>query len=451
MLRRSSARVKLRNLAFAAIAGMAVGVRAEAPLSLGEAMRTALQRSEEAQLLKEKESKLDAQKSGALSGALPFVQLYANAGRGSSPFDPSAIGVKNAPVFNPVMNRYGYGVQVNQAIYSFGRVGQAYKVADMALHSQAESNRRSRQQLELQTLDAFYGAVNARARTEVIKASLKRQGETVALMQSNFKMGAGQRSSVLLATSALKGLEPQRIRAESDADGARMALNRLVGRPVQGALELDTASAAESALPAVDTSESGIQKILESRPDLNGIQLQKEALSGIAREYRMLYLPSLGAQGKLGILAYKLNNQLTDVDKNLDWQIGVGLQWNIFDGFGQSSKAREYDSDARTLDLAGRQAWSYARIEIASSLREADAADTAYEAARQARDAAGDALQMLTEDFRSGKGQITDLLSAEEGMRNAELGVLGARYQKVRAKAALRVALGMELIEEGSK
>ena len=58
---------------------------------------------------------------------------------------------------------------------------------------------------------------------------------------------------------------------------------------------------------------------------------------------------------------------------------------------------------------------------------------------------------MLTEDFRSGKGQITDLLSAEEGMRNAELGVLGARYQKVRAKAALRVALGMELIEEGSK
>ena len=220
---------------------------------------------------------------------------------------------------------------------------------------------------------------------------------------------------------------------------------------MQGALELDTASAAESALPAVDTSESGIQKILESRPDLNGIQLQKEALSGIAREYRMLYLPSLGAQGKLGILAYKLNNQLTDVDKNLDWQIGVGLQWNIFDGFGQSSKAREYDSDARTLDLAGRQAWSYARIEIASSLREADAADTAYEAARQARDAAGDALQMLTEDFRSGKGQITDLLSAEEGMRNAELGVLGARYQKVRAKAALRVALGMELIEEGSK
>ena len=129
----------------------------------------------------------------------------------------------------------------------------------------------------------------------------------------------------------------------------------------------------------------------------------------------------------------------------------MGLQWNIFDGFGQSSKAREYDSDARTLDLAGRQAWSYARIEIASSLREADAADTAYEAARQARDAAGDALQMLTEDFRSGKGQITDLLSAEEGMRNAELGVLGARYQKVRAKAALRVALGMELIEEGSK
>ena len=64
---------------------------------------------------------------------------------------------------------------------------------------------------------------------------------------------------------------------------------------------------------------------------------------------------------------------------------------------------------------------------------------------------AEDARQMLSEDFRSGKGQVTDLLAAEEGLRNAELGVLGARYQKIRACAALRVALGMDLIEEGSK
>jgi len=323
-------------------------------------------------------------------------------------------------------------------------------VAGTVQRSQTESNRRSRQELEMQTLDAFYGALTSRARVQVIEASLKRQNEAVGFMQSNFRMGAGQRSTVLLATSALKSLEPERIRAQSDADAAAMSLNRLVGRSVQSPVEPDS-SAADFAIPAVDTSEAGIQAILERRPDLQAMQLQKESLRGYARYYRMQYLPTLGFQGKWGILAYKLNNQMTDFDKNLEWQVGVGLQWPIFDGFGQSSKARQYDSDARTLELSQRLGTTFARIDIERALHEAAAADTAYEAARQARDAAEDARQMLSEDFRSGKGQVTDLLAAEEGLRNAELGVLGARYQKIRACAALRVALGMDLIEEGSK
>ena len=40
-------------------------------------------------------------------------------------------------------------------------------------------------------------------------------------------------------------------------------------------------------------------------------------------------------------------------------------------------------------------------------MRKLTAADTAYEAAKQARDAADEAREMLTEDFRSGKGQVT--------------------------------------------
>lgn len=457
MVRYNSPQV-LRHSTVLTALGLAAFVLGHAEtLTLTDAMKAAVKGSEEAQLLNEKESKLQAQKTEAFSGALPNVQVYANAGRGSQPTDPSAFGflpdsASNAiGVVNPVINQYSYGVQAQQALFSFGRVNQAYRTAKVALRSQNEANRRAKQQLELQALDAFYGAVNARARVEVIKVSIKRQGETVGLLQSNFQAGSGQRSSVLLATSSLKALEPQRIRAESDADAARMSLNRLLGRPVQGELELDTTSSLEGSAPAVDTSESGLQSALDKRPDLNSMQLQQEALSGVARTYRLLYLPSIGAQGKVGILAYKLNEQMTDFDKNLQWQIGVGLQWNIFDGFAQSSKARQYDSDARSLGFSAHEARAYARIEIASALHEAAAADTAYEAAMQAREAADEAREMLSGDFKSGKGQITDLLSAEEGLRNAELGLLAARHQKVRAKAALRVALGMDLIEEGSK
>jgi len=428
----------------------AMGADAQTPLTLTEALRAARDQSDEARVIAEKSAKLDAMKRELWAGALPQITGYANAGRGSSPFDPGAIGAPG-PVFNPVLNRYAYGVEGQQPIFSFGRLGQSFRTASKQIGAQDEMNRSDLQKLELQALDAFYGVITAEARVRVIQSSLERQRRTTGFLESNFNSGAGARSTVLLARSALKGLEPDLIRAERDADAARMALNRLTGRDVRAPLTVDTATIPEFAAPLADTTDAGLQRALDNRPDLEGLRLQKETMRGYATAWRMQYLPALGATGKIGILAYDLKDQLTDFDKNLEWQVGVGLTWPLFDGLTKSSKARQYDSDARTLAATEQQARAFATIEIQGAYREVVAADTAWRAAVEAREAAFEAADMMGRDFRSGAGRITDLLSAEEGLRSAELGLLAARYQKTRARAALRLALGMELIKETSK
>jgi len=282
---------------FLTLAALASGAYAQPPLTLSGAMSDVLRNSEEAQLLTEKETRLQAEKGEVLGAALPNVQLYADAGRGAQPFYigsfPSQIlgadssgGGGGSPksssgyqrVYDVQENQFDYGVQVSQPLFSF-RIGQAYHVAGIILHSQAEENRRSRQELELQTLDAFYALITARARIGVTEAAIKRQTETVGFLQSNLQMGSGQRSSVLLAVSALKALVPDRIRAERDTDAARMALNRLVGRPIEAPLEIDTA-VPDFSVSSIDTSEAGLQNILGQRPDLNALRLQKESLQG---------------------------------------------------------------------------------------------------------------------------------------------------------------------------
>ncbi len=435
---------------------------AEDGLTLHDAMKAALQNSEEAQLLTQKVAKLEAQKGELLAGILPNVQAFANVGRGAQPtptaefssFFPAGSDTstfKLPPAIDVALNNYSYGVQVTQPIYSFGRLGLAYRVASKEVRSQDQANKSSRQQIELQTLDAFYAVLTTASRLSVISASERRQSQTVGFLNSNFEMGSGTRSTVLLATSALKALEPQRIRAESDFEAARMRLNRLLGRPVDSPLSLDSNVDVELQAPAVDTSESGLTSILDQRPDLTAMHLQKEALRGYARGYRMQYLPSLGAQAKWGIMAFEPDHQLVDFNNNANWQVGLGLQWTLFDGFSNSSKAHEYDADARSMELNERQARANARIEIETAARDVAAADTAYTAALQARDAAAEADSLISDDFRAGQGQVTDLLSAEEGLRNAEFGLLSARYQKTRARAALRVALGQGLMEEDSQ
>jgi outer membrane protein len=431
--------------------GTVAAVQAQAPLTLAEALRAAREKSDEARVIAEKRSKLDAMKRELWAGALPQITGYANAGRGVQPVDPSVFGGPSGVILNPVVNQFAYGVEGQQPIYSFGRLGQSFRTASKQIAAQDEANRSDLQKLELHALDAFYGVITAEARVRVLHASLERQRRNTGFLESNFKSGAGARSTILLARSALKGLEPDLIRAQRDADAARMSLNRMVGREVGAALVVDTNSLVEWTAPLIDTTASGLQRTLDNRHDLAALSLQKETMKGYATAYRMQYLPSLGASAKVGILAYQWNEQLTDFDKNLEWRVGVGLTWPLFDGFTRSSKAMQYDSDARSLAAAERQARAYATIEIESAVREVAASDTAWNAAVEARGAAAEAADMIGRDFRAGAGNITDLLSAEEGLRNAELGLLAARYQKTRARASLRLALGMELTKETSK
>ncbi len=450
------------DMSSAGLLGLLGLVLAAAPVRAGvtlyDAIEAAQKLSEEALLLEEKDTRLHHQKNELWAGGLPSVQGYANAGRGAQPINTSMFGSlggggdsagsqRMPPAINLQQDMFSYGIQVTQPIYAFGRLGQAFKVAELTIDAQKRNKTRSLQQIQLQALDAWYGVVTSRARMQVLEASLKRQKETVAFMQSNFNMGSGLRAQVLLAVASLKGLEPEHIRAKQGAIASGMALNRLLGKAVDEAVDPDTSVHLSALDQALVRDEQTVAKSIEARPDLQALSLQRQALDGTAKAYRMLYRPSLGFQGKLGMMAYHLN-QLGEFEQNKDWSIGLGLTWNLFDGLSSSSKANEFQSDARGLALVERQASKFAKIEIETAFQERDASDSAYGAAVEAVKAATEAVELLTQDFRAGKGNVTDLLQAEEGLRNAEFGVLASRYQMARSRAALRIALGLNLMNQ---
>ncbi len=421
-----------------------------APLTLEAAIREAMSKSEEAQILNEKKNKFKALKREAWSGGYPQITANANVGRGASVMDPSLFpfgGGKPQPVFNVEQSRYAWDVEFQQALFSFGRLSQVVKVAGIQDRAESEGRKRSGQMLQLSVLDAYYAMVNSRALLQTLEASVKRAQETHAFLESNFKMGSGLRSNVLRALTALKSLEPQRIRAERDAEASRMMLNRLLGRDIDGPIELDTATHLDLAAMTQMPDEKTLQSILDDRPDLQSLELNRQSLQGQAKYLRMQYLPFLGAQGKYGITAFK-PEQLNDIEKNHEWQIGVGLRWPLFDGFAFAAKAQQVESEARSLGLTARQARKLTQVEIENSFRDYKAADSAQAAAEQAVLAAQEAQAMMTEEFRAGKGALTDLLGVEQSLREASLGVLNARYASVRSRAALRLALGKGLINE---
>ena len=467
------------GLLAAALPVLLLGARAHAEtLTLEQAIREAMSHSEEALILKEKAVRFKALEQQAWSSGLPRISAYANVGRGASPFDLTSLGFQPSPVYqhdanglivDPVANRVhedkaaegggptviniaqtrmSYGVQADQSLFSFGRLTQAIRTANVQERANESDRKRSIQQLQLQVLDAYYGAVTAKARLGTFEASTKRALETVNFLESNFKMGAAfRRADVLRAVTYQKSLEPQRLQAERDAAAALMVLNRVLGRSLNAPTDLDTsAHIAFEPVAALPDSQS-LDQIIGERPDVRAMELNQQSLEGQAKYLKMQYLPSLGATGKVGVLAYKLK-QLGELEENREWQVGIGLNWPLFDGLGLYSQARQIQSDARSLGLTARQARKMMRIEIENAWRDYQTSDTALAAAQQAVQAAQAAQEMLSEDFRAGKGQLTDLLEAEQAYRDASFGYLSANHARIRSQAALRLALGKALITE---
>lgn len=441
----------------------AVPARAQGgALSLPDALKEGLAKSEEAQLLVEKERHVEAQKKEVWAEGLPRITATADVGRGNQVMDPSMFsgafgggadtgtgggGGMPTGVFDFTQTRYAYAIEAQQSLFSFGRLSQAVRAANHQIDAEENDRRRSRHALQIRILDAYYGLVTTRARLGTLESSVKRNRETVAFLESNWKMGAGVRANVLRAITVLKSLEPERIRAERDAEAARMALNRLLGRPVDAPLELDTAVALSMPPLAESPDAKALEGIVDARPDIRSMSGARKSLEGRARYVKMLYLPSLGASGKIGVTAFD-TDQLFDFEKNKEWRVGIGLAWNLYDGGGNLARSRQIESQARQLRLNEQIARKMALVEIESAYRDWRAADTALMAAEQAVQAAREAQAMLSEDFRAGKGQITDLLETEEALRQTEFGVLAARHQRVRSQAALRLALGKGLTTE---
>ena len=122
------------------------------------------------------------------------------------------------------------------------------------------------------------------------------------------------------------------------------------------------------------------------------------------------------------------------------------MQWSIFDGWEQSSKAAEVRSSVRQMEVREGDLRRMIEIDVDNALQSRIVADSSLSAAREGLAAAAEARDLLTRNFQSGSGTFSDVLQAEENQRQAELGLLSARLERTRAAAKLAAVQGHDLI-----
>src|SRR5512133_3097845 len=108
----------------------------------------------------------------------------------------------------------------------------------------------------------------------------------------------------------------------------------------------------------------------------------RKANDGGVKIFKAMYYPSIAAKAEVGTGGKEFEN-LFDSDYRT-WQVGVGLQWTMFDGFANSAKARQYQSDSRKLSITRNMLLKVLAIEIDAALTSCVTADSAVVASESA-------------------------------------------------------------------
>jgi|GEM_PF-5613746 len=429
-------------------------------LTLQEALTEAESQSPESQIWRAEDARIHAQKWQAWGEAFPQVNAYAQYGKVSIPIEMGAFGevfggfaslldsnqLSNfGPPSNPLINtadQYSYGLEIQQSLFSFGRLSQTVKIANYEEKALLLSQQRRRNELKYQVLQAYGGVLLAQARLQVLKSSAQRHQENESFLERNFKAGAGARAHLLMAKAAVLALEPQILQAEKAVQISRLQLGTLLGRKT--ALN-DSLQPIATQASLADTSEVNTSSPWENqRKDYKALELQIKSLEGQAKYMEMLGRPSLGASAKLGITAFEAD-QLADPDYR-DWMIGLAFRWNLFNGRQNHYRSQQMMAEVAILQTRQQQMKNYIQMDIASALADARSCTRSLNAAKEAVEAAREAWELHNDAYKRGTGLLSDVLSSEEMYRLQELAVLAAYWECQFASVRLKLALGKDVL-----
>jgi len=322
---------------------------------------------------------------------------------------------------------YNVGVQLDQAIHTFGRLKWSTLAASLASEAAAFEVEKKRQEtLEIATQAYLDVMFSARA-----VAVSQQQYETRKhhLQEAELKLGF---------ETALAQAEQNLILARQQSDLARTRLLLLMGRKAREEFELEDLDVPELPTESIDES---VQRALATRPGLKALEKATEAADGKVKYEESQNNPQLGFH-----TSYARQNA-TAFQPNQLWVAGVQLSVPIFDGGLVKAKVSQAKEDV--LQLRENLAEAQRNISLEVEMRHSDLLTSwaRKEVAEKALVQADEFLRLAQLRYKVGVSTNLELLQAETSQAEARLAVHQSNYQVLKSYYAWRRASGLELVE----
>jgi outer membrane protein TolC len=320
---------------------------------------------------------------------------------------------------------------VNQAILAPGlwfAISAAY-AGDDAAESSSENGRR---QILFGAAQTYYGAASLKQAVTVQERQLAvtRQHERDAKVR--YDAGTTPKVALLRAEIDRARAEQDLQRSRNNYASAKVALATIIGRSG----DFDVAVPVEPQPPSQDLAALQ-QAALRDRPDV----ATAAALVKVADRSRngtyMQYLPTVGAFGK-----YTGSNVGGFSGANWTWALGLGLNWNIFDGGLREANIRENEAKVAEAEASQRSAEAKALQDVQQALLDYQSAQANKAKATEQLSLARENAKLIEVNYKAGAATYLEVTDANSALLSAELGEVAETLNTQLAALRLEQAAG---------
>ncbi len=420
------------------------------PLRLTGCIAQALGQNPALQMSEAKVHAAEARSSEAMTALLPQLKLSGRAAKLSA-VEPFGINIQTAlfsysrEIFPSITENYSLKLTLQQPLFTGLKLLKNREMTELNAGAMREDLTKDQHDLILNVKISYWNLFRAYKIEEVIRQSVEQMFEHLKDVKNLAKQGLATDADVMKVQVQYSDVKVKHIEARNAINLASMALNSILGNSLDlPVMPSDTPEIYQGTYVKVLHEDlQTLQRIArERRPEIKSMQLRRDGNDASVSAAKGGWYPQVFLNANYDYA--KPNQRIIPPTNrwNGTWDVGVILQWNIWDWLATHYQTVQAQANLRQAEAGMTQLNDAVMLDVAQQYFNAQTAkekiDVAYDGMQQAQES----YRMTSEKYKNGLASDAEMLDAETALLQAKLTHTQSVVDCTLALARLKRAIG---------
>ncbi len=332
-------------------------------------------------------------------------------------------------------NNFSYGLQLQQFVFDFGKTFSKISASSDLNSASKEDFKSAKQDLIINTYNAYYTYLLAQRYVKVSDATLKQTEEHLRQAKALYSVGRNPEYDVLAAQTDVDNAKVNLITANNNVRLAILQLENVLN------IKLKENFYIKDDLDIIkDTIEesSALNVALNNRPELISSKYRVNANKSLLSSAWSSNLPTINVTG-----GYTWKNYVIDTRFPDSWNVGVTLTVPLFQGFAADAGVDAAKANLKNAEAQDALALQSVTLDVRQQYANFQVSNSQILATKSLADQAALTLKTAEGRYAQGVGSPIEVTDARVANFNAQTSYIQALYNYQVAFARLQRAMGI--------